>query len=213
LGERLLTRMGWTAGSGLGPRVSPARHAALVQLAGLPRTAALQLDEGARIAAATHGVPPPDSRLIAADAWSGRRGLGAAPAQPALEGLRDGPQHLLGKGKVVMRDDRGGELAPAARALGASCSPRCSGGFGLGALEEDSDGEDEMYAARDSIHSSTLGQTQPRRSVPGDKARAAGQRAPDVQARSDTDNRWSDGSFVLKGFRVVDSMRGREEHL
>lgn len=202
LGVMVLQRMGWKPGQGLGPRVTWRRRRQLLELVGT-----LSLDEpGGDLRHAdtdeeahTHLFPPPDTELVKPAVRDGRLGLGwtreAAPVTLA---------------EALHRAHKTDRTAQASYSQG---SGRVGSGFGISALENDSDGEDEVYATGTSIHDSSLAKSQDRQSsqwsTSKDKVRldssTNSRRKILKDDKTDRENVWRDGRPMIAGFKLAQS--------
>lgn len=202
LGVRLLQRMGWRPGQGLGPRVSFAKRIKMLAMLGMPLSAEDKKDEEA----SKHLWPPPDTPMPAFSTKNDSKGLGWIS-----EGQGDGLGAALRRARAEEEQNK----KPVNQ----------SGGFGLGALEVDSDGEDDVYASGTRIEDSTLNKRSAMQwndateRVMLGKANGADERksqpvkgSSSEKASSNDQNCWHDGRPMLPGFRIASSATLEEEH-
>lgn len=191
LGTRLLQRMGWRSGQGLGPRVSFQRRKELLAQSGKP---SLEGEVEEEEEAKKHLWPPPDTPMPAFSTKNDAKGLGWTGESGGL-GLNEALRRA--------REENHHTTSESKRA----------GGFGLGALEEDSDGEDEVYASGNQIKDSTLAKKTGNRWAREDERMVIGN-APSKSAsltratlsKQDTvltDNTWHDGRAMIAGFHIA----------
>lgn len=136
LGTHLLQRMGWRTGQGLGPRVSFKKRLEMLALMGKAPSDEVKQDAEAE----KHLWPPPDTPMPIFNTKQDTKGLGWT-----------GQNKNVGLDEAIKRARRAEENR---KVEGAD--NRQKGGFGLGALEDDSDGEDEVYATGNKLEDSTL---------------------------------------------------------
>lgn len=190
IGTRLLQRMGWRPGHGLGPRVSFKRRNELLAMLGKPvPTDELQDEEAEK-----HMWPPPDTPMPAFSTKQDAKGLGWAGT---------GINHTVSLDEALKR----ARAETGSKGGGGEKTE----GFGLGALEEDSDGEDDVYAVGNRRRESTLASRHTQkwasdsdRIVLGGKIEVEETR-PELQRAKvqSSDNVWHDGRAVIAGFRIA----------
>lgn len=190
LGTRVLQHMGWKPGQGLGPRISARRKRELQILLGQEPDQSDPGDEN-------HLLPPPDTALARPLQSKGTRGLG-------WEGS-ERPKTL----DEVLQRDRDGNKDGKKTEHGRS-------GFGIGALEQDSDSEEDVYAEGLRREESTLA----RRARPAPNSNKdrillgiASQRRPfdvskvsgggAIERDGEKKNTWHDGRPMIAGFRIA----------
>ena len=130
IGEKLLRRMGWREGQGIGPRISAKARRRQAKELGLLATLEDDADDDE---ASKHLFAPLDRPLALYDAKEDMRGLGSDAIQTLHQAVRSSDK---GKGRAV--DDQ-----PPKR------SGPIGGAFGIGALEE---ADEDDYADADGRH-------------------------------------------------------------
>ncbi|PWN37868.1 DUF1604-domain-containing protein [Meira miltonrushii] len=179
LGTRLLQRMGWREGQGLGAWLSLDRLRRLGTLLGIPVKDTERNDSSSNL------YPPPDTAMVVpSSSHIGTQGLGWEIAGP--------PSTLA-------------ELLK--RKHGDSISNKPRGGFGIGALEDDSDDEGEVYSTGHRIQDSTLN----RKAKQAKGQRSEGSQKHGESLSVDLDEkeqrgRWHDGTPMIPGFILSDEM-------
>lgn len=168
-GTNILRQMGWTPGQGIGPDLLPASRRQRQALLGLV-VDTLAEDAEAQL------VPPPDTPVIhPVELDKGaRRGLGWQSDQS------EKPQSLAALLTKQRGHTNGGKTA--------------QGGFGIGALEYDSDGEEDVYA---------LGQDAKHNSIPSMQSKSLPMPAAKYDEHDvlrSNENVWHDGSAMIAGF-------------
>lgn len=198
LGTGLLQRMGWRLGQGLGPRVTFKRRNEMLALAGRDTSTLDKEDEEAD----KHLWPPPDTQMPVFNTKADAKGLGWRG-----ESRGGGLDEALRKAR--------GEKGREATEAGA----KKAGGFGLGALEDDSDGEDEVYASGNQIGESTLARgasskwlaSKDRMVLGGAPAKtSAVVKQSLAQGEVGDDNVWHDGRAMIAGFQVASRTFAKE---
>ncbi|OCH96293.1 hypothetical protein OBBRIDRAFT_787368 [Obba rivulosa] len=178
VGARILKKMGWRLGQGVGPRVTYAQRKA--QGAGLP---AREEDEDEE--AKKHLFPRRDTPVLVAQKKANFHGLGYVPGMRLEESVGAGDG---GRGK----------------------GPQLSEGFGLGALNDADDDDVDVYGG----DIGRRGRTQMAYDVTdldddghiaiGSSRTRSVARGPDNRAPAASNQTFSDGRPVLKGFLLSD---------
>lgn len=193
LGIKLLQRMGWKPGQGLGPRVSAKRRRELMLLAkghveSMPPQEVDEDDEEAE----KHMYAPPDTSLIIFEEKKDTRGLGwdgPSGSQASVSAMASMTDAL----KRAREEEKG---------------KKAGGGFGIGALEYDSDGEDQVYEQPDRIEDSTLARRDDDRVILGPARGKASKQPPSKPSAAaavvegDEENTWHDGRPMIPGFQI-----------
>ncbi|KAH9951091.1 hypothetical protein B0H21DRAFT_705771 [Amylocystis lapponica] len=183
VGARILKKMGWRVGQGIGPRLTYAQKKA--QDAGLfdswKESAEGEADEEAK----KHTYPRQDTPVVLAPRKDNSHGLGYVPGMRLTESLGE-----------------------AAREEGSSRGPNIAAGFGLGALNDADDDDLDVYDGGMGRHGRTrmayddsLGDDDHQISMGGRKL-ARGQQSRVTPAT--TTQTFSDGRPVLRGFALSD---------
>ena len=196
LGTSILQRMGWRPGQGLGPRVSFKRRNELLAMLGKP----VPKDEMQDKEAQKHMWPPPDTPMPIFSTKQDAKGLGWT-----------GNDHNVSLDEALKRARAETESRPVV-------AGKMTGGFGLGALEEDSDGEDDVYAVGNRREESTLASrhaqhwgTDSDRIVLGSNTETEKARPELEKARIESsDNVWHDGRAMIVGFRIASKSSEKE---
>lgn len=177
LGIKLLQRMGWKEGQGLGAWLSLDRLRRLGTLLGIP-VKAIETEESS-----SNLYPPPDTAMVVpSSSHTGTQGLGWENA---------GPPNTLAE--LLKRQHNAKE--------DHSISNKPRGGFGIGALENDSDDEDEVYSAGHRIQDSTL--VRKAKQVKSQRSEGIQKHNESVSVNFDDKDkrgRWHDGSPMIPGF-------------
>lgn len=193
LGTKLLQRMGWKPGHGLGPKVSWKRREQLRNLLGIGREAS---DAEGEREAKNHLFPPPDTELSRPDVHQGVHGLGWDNKNKALT-LSEALEN--------------------ARSQQARDNPRkSSSGFGISVLEQDSDNEDDVYATGEQWENSSLARrknwaSQIDKVVLGDNTSNQTQALQrDEKMEEARTASWLDGTPLVSGFVMARETPGKD---
>ncbi|MCO5573495.1 hypothetical protein L7F22_027266 [Adiantum nelumboides] len=177
LGTKLLQRMGWREGQGLGAWLPLDRLRRLTALLGIPVKDAEKNESSSKL------YPPPDTAIVVPSSIHiATQGLGWVNA-----GEPSTLAELLERQHSAKEDD--------------STSSRPQGGFGIGALEDDSDGEGEVYSIGHQIQDSTL----VRKSKPARRQDQYEKTHVDI-AKSEKKGHWHDGTPMISGFVLYDEL-------
>lgn len=190
LGTRLLQRMGWRSGQGLGPRISFKKRLEMLALMGK----APPDDEKEDKEAGKHLWPPPDTPMPIFSTKQDTKGLGWT-----------GQSSNVGLDEAIKR-----ARAEESRKAGGAVD-RQTGGFGLGTLEDDSDGEEEVYATGNKLEDSTLARKFHTRWGHNRDQILLGTRAEHPAAKEEVakqqmkkdENVWHDGKAMTAGFQIA----------
>lgn len=206
LGYKLLNRMGWKQGQGLGPRVSAKRRRELMLLAKghIEPGPSSQVFNGASEdtkdeEAEKHMYAPPDTSLPLFEDKKDTRGLGWVGPQSASSqaNARSGAATNMADALKRAREEERGRK-------------KAGGGFGIGALEQDSDDEDQVYAQPHRIEDSTLARKDDDRIILGPSKTTSTSRQDTRKPyfttskfTDDKENTWHDGRPMIPGFKIA----------
>lgn len=204
VGRRLMQKMGWREGQGIGPRITFARKQRSSNNIGVPITTMDEEDDPER---QKHLFPPLDRPLVLFQPWSGNSGLGYSKSNHSVQLDRSfGGVGLHATSEIGPAID--GQIMP----HGAS--------FGLGALNDLEDDDQDIYDSETNqisndprarrllvlddeptaLHSSSTSRSHPHR--------------PHQQQPVPSVLTFSDGTKIPKGFRLstgsASSSRGRD---
>lgn len=191
IGQKLMQKMGWRSGQGIGPRITFERQKQLALKLGVQITSIDDEDDAER---RKHLFPPLDRPLTAFQPWPGNNGLGYTKNMHSLE---------------LDRSFSRAETSAAPTEIDGQTMPK-GASFGLGALNDLEDDDRDIY---DSEVNQISSDPRARRLLVVDeevtthresKSQSRQSRAPQKPIHQAQTN-FSDGTRVPKGFRIVPS--------
>ncbi|EGG01978.1 uncharacterized protein MELLADRAFT_66695 [Melampsora larici-populina 98AG31] len=189
IGHKLMQKMGWRSGQGIGPRITFERQRQLALKLGVQITSTDDEDDSER---RKHLFPPLDRPLTAFQPWPGNNGLGYTKDMHSLE---------------LDRSFSRAETSAAPTEIDGQTMPK-GASFGLGALNDLEDDDRDIY---DSEVNQISSDPRARRLLVvdeqvtthrGSKSQSRQSRPPQKPIHQAQTN-FSDGTRIPKGFRLV----------
>ncbi|KAH9812604.1 hypothetical protein DFH28DRAFT_931022 [Melampsora americana] len=193
IGQKLMQKMGWRSGQGIGPRITFERQKQLALKIGVQITSTDDEEDSER---RKHLFPPLDRPLTAFQPWPGNNGLGYIKNMHSLE---------------LDRSFSRTETSVAPAEINGQTMPK-GASFGLGALNDLEDDDHDIYDSEVNQISSDprarklLVLDEDNTSHRQPKSQSSQLRPPQKPAHQG-ETKFSDGTRVPKGFRLVISPR------
>ena len=136
IGEKIMQRMGWRTGQGVGPRLTYERRKEVMKDLGLASQADEEEDEPPE-EVKKHLYAPVDRPLMTFDGKDNQWGLGYVPGASLAESLASTSRSGMGPSRAAREDEDGGKTPKMPR----------GGAFGISALEDADEDDEDVYGS------------------------------------------------------------------